>query len=186
MNLTLITPPTALPINLEDVKTFCRVEDSDNDEILIRFMRSGVELAENYTERRFISQVWRMDIDKFEDNIYLPYPNLISVDSIQYYDNLNVLQTLDSSFYDVSGVGGAGRVSLALGSSYPSTYSRPEAVQITFTCGYGDASAVPYSLRDAISTMVWFLFDGRGNQLDKPFLNYLLGPHIMRGFYESE
>lgn len=181
MNLTLVSPPEALPINLDEVKAFCRVEDSDNDEILTRFMRSAVELAENETQRRFISQQWRLDINNFEKEIALPYPGLLSVDSVQYYDSANVLQTLDASVYDVGGVGNAGYMTLAYGQSFPTIYPRPEAIQITYTCGYGAASAVPHSLKEAISTIAWFMFDGRGHQLDKPFLNYLLGPHIMWG-----
>jgi len=184
MNLTLVSPPVALPVNIDDVKAFCRVEDTDNDSLLTTFMNSAVELAENETSRRFMQQQWQLDLDSFKDQIWLPYPSLLSVDSVSYYDSTNVLQTLDSSFYNVDGMGNVGCITLAYGYSYPATYPRPDALKITYTCGYSSLSAVPQSLKDAIATMVWFLFDGRGEQLDKPFLNFLLGPHIMRGFYE--
>ena len=184
MTLTRLSAPASLPIVLDDVKEFCRVEDTDNDTLLTAFMSSAVELAENETGQRFISQQWRLDLGGFDSEIVLPYPKFASVDSIQYYDTANALQTLSSDYYDADGVGAVGCITLAYGYTYPSVYPRPDAVQITFTCGDVIAN-VPQSAKDAMHTMCWFLFDGRGDQLDRPFLNYLLSPHVMRGFYES-
>jgi hypothetical protein len=125
-----------------------------------------------------------LSLDKFSDEIILPYPQLLSVDSVQYYDSARVLQSLDSGVYEVDAVDGIGRVTLALDQSWPQSYPHLNTVLIDFTCGYSDAASVPNTLRDAISTIVWFLFDGRGAQLDSKMLNFMLGPHIMRGFYE--
>ena len=152
MTLTRLSAPASLPIVLDDVKEFCRVEDTDNDTLLTAFMSSAVELAENETGQRFISQQWRLDLGGFDSEIVLPYPKFASVDSIQYYDTANALQTLSSDYYDADGVGAVGRISLAYGYTYPSVYPRPDAVQITFTCGDAIAN-VPQSAKDAMRTI---------------------------------
>lgn len=183
MNLTLVSAPTGYPVNIEEVKAFCRVEDNDNDEILTTFLKSAVELAENETGRRFMPQQWRLDLDKFEDKIWLPYPNLISVDSFKYYDSANALQDVDSEVYNAGSVDGVGCITLAYNQNYQQSYQRPDAVQITYTCGYSNLTDIPTSLKNAINTITWFLFDDRGAKIDSKMLGYLLGPHIMRGFY---
>lgn len=184
MKLTLITGPGRYPVTLDEVKDYCRIEDNDSDSLLKMMIRQAVEHAENITGRKFISQQWRLDLDDFSNEITLPYPALISVDSVQYYDNNNSLQTLSADYYDVAGVGSLGVITRANGYTYPSVYPRPEAVRITYTCGYQDFEQVPEDVRAAIKTIVWHLFNDRGGDLHKGLVEWMLGKEIMRGFVE--
>jgi len=182
MKLTLIRGPVSYPVSLEQAKDYCRIEDDDSDVLIRQFMRLAVEHCENVTGRRFLSQQWRLDLDAFEREIKLPYPNLISVDSIEYYDTQNTLQTLSTDYYDVSGVGEIGKITEKNGYYFPSTYLKPEAVQIGFTCGYADVEKVPECVKSAINTVIWNLYTSRGGDMDAKLVEHLLGPVIMRGF----
>ena len=71
----------------------------------------------------------------------LPKPPLVSVQSVKYLAD-SVLETVDSADYVVSTKGLFGRVSLAHGSTWPTTDTHPEAVQIAFTAGYGTGAQV--------------------------------------------
>lgn len=181
MNLTLITPPVGYPVTLDEAKDYCRVDINDEDTLVSSLIGAAVTHAESITGRRFVSQQWRMDIEKFTSEILLPYPNLISVDSIAYYDTANAQQTLNSSIYDVNGIGHIGSVKASYGQSFPSVYPRDDAVQITFTCGY---SAVPEGIKTAVNAIVSQLYYCRGERLDNDFVCAMLGPYILRGFQE--
>lgn len=182
MYLTRITAPARQPVSLDEIKQFCRIEDSSSDQLLYSFILNATESIENETGRKIISQTWRLDLDEFDSEISIPYPNLLSLDSIQYYDNSNTLQTLAASYYAVYGIGGIGKVKEASGYSFPSTYPREKAVQITFTCGYGGITAVPEGIKNAIKTLVYYYYDNRGESVNRELLNLLIAPYCVRGF----
>jgi uncharacterized phiE125 gp8 family phage protein len=184
MYLTRLTAPDTEPLSLDEVKEFCRIDDSDSDLLLDSFIKTAIELVENTTGKRLISQKWRMDLEKFGIEIKIPYPPLASIDSIDYYDTANILQTLSVEEYEVHGIGNIGLVLPTYGYSFPSVYPREKAVQVSFTCGYSNASQMPEALKNAIKTLVYYMYDSRGKSVDQTFLNILLGPYIMRGFGE--
>lgn len=79
-----------------------------------------------------------------DGSLRLPYPPLIAVGSITYYDVANAQQTLSSSNYIVEpSTDGWGRISWTVDATFPGLYVRPDAVTVTFTTGYADATAIP-------------------------------------------
>lgn len=97
-----------------------------------------------------------------QNEIYVPRPPLVTIDSIMYYDDNGTLQTLDMSAYIVDANTEPARIVPAVGASWPSTQNRVNAVQVTFTCGYGAAgSAVPAGIRIWLLMMTGTLFENR-------------------------
>ena len=78
--------------------------------------------------------------DTMEENIYINRNPVTSVSQIQYYDGDNVLQTLSTSNYIVDTKSKPGRIYV---SDLEGTYTRPNAVEVTFVAGYADIDAVP-------------------------------------------
>jgi hypothetical protein len=72
----------------------------------------------------------------YTQTIALPRSPLLSVDSFQYYDTGNVLQTIDPSAYYLDTTSETPRIVPADGTVWPLTYLRPNAVSITFTVGW--------------------------------------------------
>jgi hypothetical protein len=82
-----------------------------------------------------MTQVWKLYLDSSEVREYIELNKspLISVDSVQYYDAENALQTLNANQYERDIVGDPCRIRVP---SWPTVYDRMNAVCITFTCGY--------------------------------------------------
>lgn len=94
--------------------------------------------------------------------IMLPLPPLQTVDSIKYWDPSGVQQTLDPSAYIVDNVSEPGRVVPAVGTSWPSTQNRVNAVEVRFTAGYGaDGSFVPAGIKQWMLMRVTDAFENR-------------------------
>lgn len=184
MYYTRLSAPASKPVTAKEVADFLRMELEEIDDLITSFIDNAVEQVESITGQRLISQQWRLDLERFPvGEISLRYPPLVAVDTIQYYDSNNTLQTLPTAEYEAATPGGYGVVRNAAGyPSWPATYNRMNAVQVTYTCGYTDADAVPQGLKNAIKTIVWHLDDSRGESIDRKFLKSLLGPHMRRGF----
>lgn len=185
MKPTLVTGPQFNAVALDELAHFLRVEEDDDNPLLRSFLDFATDKAESITGRRLAQQTWRLDLEKFESEIILPYPPLISVDSIIYYDSNNVQTTLDTSYYEVTGISHIGKIKPNYGYTYPSTYPKTDAVQITFTCGYTGAELIPEGIKNGIKSVVWQMYDTRGEKIDDNFFNFLFGPYTLRGFEQE-
>ena len=67
--------------------------------------------------------------------------------SVTYLDADGVRQTLAGAEYDVVTDELVGRLLPAFGKTWPDCRIRPGSVQVSYTCGYGDASDVPQSIK---------------------------------------
>jgi hypothetical protein len=107
------------------------------------------------------------------NTVFFDRSPLLSVDSVQYYDLTETLATFDPSNYlpinVQTPVEGAlnpspqtGGISIKSTAGWPSVYDRPDAVQITFTSGFGTLpSHVPQNLRHAMLFLVKHFYDNR-------------------------
>jgi uncharacterized phiE125 gp8 family phage protein len=127
--------PQFLPINIDEAKIHSRIIGSDDDASAYAYLMAAIQKAEAYTWRPLGLQVWKLYLDAHEVNeyIYLSKSPVISVDSVQYYNQSNALTTLPTNAYSVDTTSDPGRIRVP---SWPSIYDRMGAVIITFTCGY--------------------------------------------------
>jgi len=84
MKLTLITPPTTLPVNLEEVKQFIRVVGNEDDAQIELMINSSLSRAEDITNLtlRGVS-VYELELEGFK-NIKFPKNPLLKVEKIEY------------------------------------------------------------------------------------------------------
>lgn len=87
------------------------------------------------------------------NGIELPNPPLQSITSIKYLDTTGVQRTLDPATYRVDVSGERGIVTPAFGTSWPSTYQVPGAVEVTFVCGFGAPAAVSPKSKHAMKML---------------------------------
>ena len=185
MSLTLVTPPSSEPLQLGEIKDHLRIDDDDNDSFLEGAIVVAREVVEGCTNRALISQVWDMHLDYFPAEILVPKPKLISIDSITYVDTNGDTQTLDPTVYQVDSRRVPGRVAADYCQSWPSTRRQMNAVTIRFTCGYGNRTDVPKSIKTAMKLYIGHLFKNREEtapiKLEQiPFgIEALLGPYII-------
>jgi uncharacterized phiE125 gp8 family phage protein len=98
--------------------------------------------------------VWELALDSLAAQIELPYPPIISVDSIKYLDSSGVEQTIPPAEYVLYDYGTVGHY-VAPVTAWPAASS---GIRITYTAGYGDTAAdVPSDMKAwmllAIGTM---------------------------------
>ena len=162
--LKLITAPSVFPILLADARAHLRITSTAEDTIITELCKLATEIAENRLARRLITQTWEQYHDEFpnDDFIEIKYPPLQSITSIKYYDEDNVLQTLSSANYVVNIIKDPGRVRLIQGETFPSTYTKDNAVIIKFVCGYGTAyTNIPHSIFAALKLLISYFFENR-------------------------
>jgi hypothetical protein len=166
--------------------------------------------ADGILGRALMPQTWRLDVQSFPGAqvvgdlddltvsrefsgletsvtgyLEIPLPPLIAVTAVEYLDTDGDLQTLASSTYRVvaGGTRRRSRLILAPSQSWPSTrVGEPDAVRVTFDCGYRDLSspanlAVPESIREAILMLAQSMYDRPGQEDVPEVVHSLLAPY---------
>jgi uncharacterized phiE125 gp8 family phage protein len=191
----LLTPPIVEPLTLLDVRQQIGIVDSDDtsrDEVLSQRIISARRWAEEHMHRAIITQTWGCYLDQFPcdrgGEIQL-VADLQSVSSITYVDTSGAVQTLASDQYYVDTV--AHRVCPAYGVTWPSARCQPNAIVITYVCGYGLAGAVPEEIKDALKFIVGH-WEGYQSGIESGYrittipyaVTQLLQPHVcLRGVF---
>lgn len=155
----LVTAPAETPVTLAEVKVSRRRDDSDEDALLTSFIAAATAHLDGWSGilgRALVSQIWRQDLPGFpaSGRILLPLGALISITSVSYYDGLNASQTLAAASYSAHQTARGPELGLVSGAAWPATYDRPDAVRVTWVCGYGAAADVPTAIKQAILLMI--------------------------------
>lgn len=187
MTLVQLTTSEIEPVSLVDAKAHLRVDTSDEDLVIQALVAAARERVESITNRAIIATTYRLELACWpaSEVITLPRPPLVSVDSVKYIDAVGALQTLDAAAYQVVTPTGprAERATVrpAYGLSWPSHRDQPNAVQVTFTAGYG--SSCPAVVKAAILLLVTHLYEHRGDSADgfPGAVSALLAPYVSRG-----
>ena len=171
-SLELATPPTVEPVNIEEARAQCELYHNESDPRLLRLIRTARRLCETYLDRQFCTATWRLKSDSFpwptptnpRGSFLLPKPPLLSVTSISYLDSTGSSTTLSASAYEVeTPTRGQGKVHVDYGTLWPTTIDHPGSVTVLYQAGYGAASAVPETIRDAMLALVAHLNEHRGD-----------------------
>lgn len=181
-------PPASEPVELAAAKAHARVYVDDDDDELTAFIVAARQMTEKATKRQLVSAEWKLVLPCFPGGAYfeLPRPPLVSVDSITYYDLDDVEQTLDSAVYRAVTLGHYGSVHLKYGQDWPATYSRPDAVTVTYTAGYGDAAAVPAVLKQGIMMRVAHWYRNKEATIEATLMQVPDGPRRIDGLYRVQ
>ena len=188
--LTQLSAPSNEPLTLADAKQHLRVDISDDDALITALIVTARQQAEHRTGRAFVTQQWRLGLDQFpDDSLELPLPQLQSVQSVTYLDSNGGRQTLAGSEYDVITDELVGRIVPAYGKSWPDCRVTPGSVQVSYTCGYGAAAAVPASIKSWMLLAIGAWYENREAlssgqpvvELPRCFWNGLLDPFYVPG-----
>lgn len=173
--------PAGEPVTLAEAKAWLRVDSNDEDVLIMALIEAARGHVETFTNRSLITQQLELSFDAFPNSsrwvdggfrqtkggfscgreIALPRAPLQSVQSVKYYDEDGALQTFASAGYHVDTRSQPGRIILHEDYDWPDVDTRPNAVVIAYTAGYGTPSAVPQGLRTALRFMVSHWFENR-------------------------
>lgn len=175
MTREIVTSPTLYPVSLAEAKEQLDIYimDTDKDSYINGLISMAVDVVERYTNRKLITQTWKVYLDEWpEDNyIAIPFGQLQSVTHVKYTDSDNDQTTWANTNYIVDTANDPGRVVLEYGESWPTATLYPSnPIEIQFVCGYGaTASSVPDVFRHAIKLFVRDNFDNRGSNYVESF-----------------
>jgi len=164
-------PDTDDVLTIADAKSHMRVDFSDDDDLIQSYIGAAIQNIDGrdgWLGRALVAQSWELRLPEFCGSaIPIPLPPLIALESIKYYDADNVLQTLSTDVYEVTGIGGFGkaRVLLKDRQRWPQTARRAEPITISFEAGYvaGDPPLpnVPAPILTAIKRQVAAMYENR-------------------------
>ncbi len=168
-NRIVVTPPASEPFTAAEVKTQLRISTSSEDSLITRFIKAAREDMENYLCRALITQTWKVKFDYFPPNwereIQIPFPPLVSVTHVKYYDTDGTLQTMvaNTEYETLLSTDSFGRVALLPDQIWPITDpQRKDSVEIQFVCGYGaSGSSIPASILNAMLLQIGNLYANR-------------------------
>lgn len=163
MNLQLVTPPTSYALTASELEAHSRATGQPADQ-LEPYLYAAMDYLEAISNRRFITQAWKLFLDSFPSGgvISLPYSPLASVTHIKYTDILGVQRTLDQSRYGVSVSRIPGQILLEYNQEWPTdTLRYTDPIEIQFVCGWSSAESVPHSIRQAVRMLAAHWYEQR-------------------------
>lgn len=182
MALSLITPPTAYPVTLDEVKNHLRVDGVQEDSLLLGLIAAvtgHLDGANGLLGRAIITQAWLQTEPHFEAEIRLSVLDVQEITSLSYLDESGAWVDLAADAY---GLTTDGYLAPAFGGRWPTTARAREAVKIRYVAGYGDPAAVPPALKSAILLHIGHLYRCReavGEEMSELPLGYadLINPY---------
>lgn len=157
MGLVRTVAPASEPVSLAEAKAQCRIDSTDENDLLTALIAAARTHLEEITWRAFVTQTWRLTLREFprcSRPIVPPRPPLIAVSSITYLDSTGASQTLAADKYVVDAAADPGTIEPAYGLTWPVTRDHPAAVTVTYTAGFGNAAAVPADLVHAMKLLI--------------------------------
>jgi hypothetical protein len=184
--LKLTTPPASEPVSLAEAKAHLRISTAAEDTYITSLITVARQLCEQYTGRVLITQTWELWLDQIpafsnsrdwrdgvtegpissyrreERFIEFPVTPVIDFVSVTAYDLNN-----SASDFSIANnlmkdlVREPARLVLNYGSIWPVNLRQANALKVVATCGYGDATAVPAIIKQAILLCIGHLFENR-------------------------
>ena len=145
--------PVVEPVSVDEFKLHSRIDHNHEDSKIQGYLLAARTLLEKDTRRAFCTQTRILYLDYLPAYVVFDVAPIQSITSITYYDSLNVQQTLSASTYEADLYAEPAIIRPAFGQTWPTTYDRFSAVAVTYTAGYGAASAVPEDAKQAIKLL---------------------------------
>jgi uncharacterized phiE125 gp8 family phage protein len=159
----LIDGPAVEPVTLAEMKTYLRVDDDAQDEIVAGLIKAARLLVEATSRRILVEQSWRVVMDRWPQGgvVMLPLSPLIAVESIKVFDAAGTAAEIPSGAIDAGGLSDPPRIVVA---SPPEPGRARNGIMITLRAGYGPTpDSVPATLRLAVKILVARWFENRGD-----------------------
>jgi len=142
MTSTLIAGPGEEPVSLAEAKAWCRIDSTDEDDLVSALVAAARLQVESETRRALVTQSWRVSLDCPRGRVIeLPVAPVSAI----------VAATADDADIEVALQGDA---ALLPGGGYRS-------LTIDYTAGYGAAADVPADLKQAVLALVAYWYENR-------------------------
>ena len=177
MRYGLQAGPTTYPVSEAELADLLRL-DSYEDPTFKFTLHTATQAVIAYTGRALLEQTYTIQFDGYPGVgtetrgldqlrtvpyrwIELPYPPLISVQSVKIVDQEGDEDVIPSTDYRLDLINQPGRINFK---GYFPNIGRNEFLTIEYTAGYGDkAQDVPFGIRQSILMTAAYLYEHRGD-----------------------
>lgn len=188
--LRLVTDAAAEPILIAEAKQYCRVDITDDDDLLRSLIIAARRYIEKETGLALKTQTWTAVYDRWPDGgangfggpwwdgtrqlpislitstttLDIPKRPFQAVTNIKLRDAYGTLTTVNPSVYFAEVSDMRGRVNRVLGQIWPTVIlANSGAIEVTFTAGFDAApySGVPADLITAMKILIKHWYDDR-------------------------
>ena len=153
--------PAAEPLTVAQARSHCRVDATDDDNELTRFIAAAREHIEAETNTRLVTQTVALRCTEWDNLERLPLGPVQSITSIAYVDLDGASQTLSTDVYEARLYDLEPGIVLKHGQQWPAARVGAQ-ITVTAVVGYGAAANVPASLTAAMAMMVHDMNENRG------------------------
>ena len=169
-SLVLRTAPATPIITAAQVKEQARTFHTKEEDVFQRAADAAIAHADGPSGvmgRALITQEWTLIAPCFTATI--PLGRLQSVDEVRYLDEDGATQTLATTEYRVTAGTDNRRLAVKVNKTLPTTLVAPDAVEIDFTAGYGNAATdVPDDIISATLLLAVHLYQNRSAAMIDP------------------
>lgn len=161
MKYSIIQESGNEPLDLAFVKSYLRVDGSDDDDTIDLAIKAAREMCEEKTKRSIKTRTYELVLNDFPDQSYIevPRPPFISIESIKYRDKNGDSYTVDPSEYEADIESEPGNIVTL--SIWPQFTPYPvNAVRIRYSAGYG-IDKVPSGIKQAMLLLISHWYENR-------------------------
>lgn len=159
-----LTPPVQEPVSLSEARTFLRLDQAEEDDLLGTLITAARLMVEAASGRLLVDQTWRIVIDRWPDGgeIRLPLSPVGAITAARVYDALGVAQPVSPAALQLDTAADPPVVRIV--AEVPEIGRSRGAIEIDVVAGFGaTAVAVPVLLRQAVLRLAARWFERRGD-----------------------
>ena len=136
------------PVTLAEAKAFCKVDVSDDDDLIAELITAAREYCESYTGIAFVKREFITTFNNCNGGYYLPYGPIEELTKLEDEDGTEI----EAADYKVAGTNWM-------------KIKEPKALQLTatYTGGY---ETLPNILKTALLNAIFYLYDNRSVATD--------------------
>lgn len=160
-DVQFIDESTTEPVTLTEAKNFCKVDISNDDDLITALITAARQMCEKYTNIGFIEREVVANVNNVNGGILLPYGPISEVYDI-LDDEGKVIDTAEIQY-------GGNEFKRLI-------YPEWDNLSIDYYAGYGE---LPKALKTALLNQIYYLYDNRAQAVDdiSPIAQMLLNPY---------
>lgn len=166
----LVTAPASTPITVAQAKDELRIDTSDHDTRLTRYVAAATAFVQAMTGTRCVTQTVDMKCDDWADLSALPLGPVQSITSLTYVDTAGATQTVSTDVYEARLTGLAPHLVLKFQQFWPVAQFGSQ-ITVRAVVGY---TAVPDDMQSALLVLVRAMNDDGGVDAVQPTVAALL------------
>lgn len=164
MTPTLIEGPAQEPVSLVDMKTYLRLCDDGEDDLVASLITTARLAVESATGRLMLRQTWRLTLDHWPPGriLRVPLRPFLGLAAARVSDAGGTPQAVLPGYFVLDTLSATGRI--AAGPDVPDPAIPVAGIALDVVVGHGsDPERVPMPMRQALRQLVAGWFERRGD-----------------------